>query len=153
MVGKLIYLAQSRPNIAYWVSIVSAYMNQPQVPHMLVFKHIFRYLKGTKNLGPCYKQGDWDILTRHVDANWVGDSYDRKSNTKYLFRLGETPITWNSKKKTTVTPSSTEAKYMALIYRRNKGGQYGCIDCSKKSKYFKARLQQRVLGTIREVWS
>ena len=114
MVGKLIYLTQSRPDIAYSVSIVSRYMNRPQVPHMLAVKHIFRYLKGTKNLGLCYKQGDSDILTGYADADWAGDLQDRKSTTGYLFRLGETPITWNSKKQTTVALSSTEAEYMAL---------------------------------------
>ena len=73
-------------------------MNQSQVPHMLAVKHIFRYLKGTKNLGLCYKQGDLDILMGHADADWAGNSHDRKSTTGYIFRLGETPITWNSKK-------------------------------------------------------
>jgi hypothetical protein len=47
MVGKLIYLTWSKPDIAYTINIVSTYMNQPQIPHMLVVQHIFRYLKGT----------------------------------------------------------------------------------------------------------
>ena len=63
MVGKLVYLIQSRLDITFLVNIVSRYMNQPQVPHMLAVEHIFRYLKGTKNLGLCYKQGDSNILT------------------------------------------------------------------------------------------
>ncbi len=65
-------------------------------------------------MGLCYKQGDSDILTAYADADWAGDSQDRKSTTGYLFRLGEIPITWNSKKQTTVALSSTEAEYMAL---------------------------------------
>ena len=55
-VGKLIYCTQYGPNIAYSISIVNRYMNQPQIPHMLAIKRIFRYFKGTNNLGLCYNQ-------------------------------------------------------------------------------------------------
>jgi hypothetical protein len=54
---------------------------------MLAVKHIFRFLKGTKNLGLCYKQGNLDILTGYADADWAKDLLDRKSTTG-LFFLG-----------------------------------------------------------------
>lgn len=114
MVGKLIFLTNTRPDIAYPVSVVSRFMAHPQEPHLQAVKHIYRYLQGTIDFGLLYRQGEDDDLYGFTDADWAGDSYDRKSTTGYLFMMGSTPITWNSKKQPTVALSSTESEYMAI---------------------------------------
>ena len=83
---------------------------------MLAIKYVFKYLKATDL---CYKQRDSNILTGHIDTNWVGCSHDKVSNTWYLFRLGETPITWNSNKQTITFFNQS---WIHGTYKRNKGG-------------------------------
>lgn len=114
MVGKLIFLSHTRPDIAFAVSIVSRFMNKPQEPHAQAVKHIYRYLQGTTDFALLYRRGEEADLYGYTDADWAGDTYDRKSTTGYLFMLGSTPIMWNSKKQPTVALSSTESEYMAL---------------------------------------
>ena len=89
-------------------------MTAPQETHAQAVKHIYRYLKGTTNLALLYQRGEDGNLLGFTDANWAGDSYDRKSTIGYCFLSGSTPIIWNSKKQPTVALSSTEAVYMAI---------------------------------------
>lgn len=113
MVGKLIFLTHTRPDIAFAVGIVSRFMSHPQEPHMQAVKHIYRYLKGSTDLALSYQRGGVNTLRGFTDADWAG-AHDRKSTTGFLFLLGETPITWSNKRQSTVALSSTEAEYMAL---------------------------------------
>lgn len=114
MVGKLIFLTHTRPDISFAVSLVSRFMSHPQDPHLQAVKHIYRYLKGTSGLALSYERGGVNTICGFTDSDWAGDSHDRKSTTGFVFFLGETPITWNSRKQQTVALSSTEAEYMAL---------------------------------------
>lgn len=75
---------------------------------------IDRYLKGTADLALLYRKGEDDDLFGFTDADWAADTYDRKSTTGFVFFLGSTPITWNSRKQPTVALSSTESEYMAV---------------------------------------
>lgn len=110
----MIFLTHTRPDISFAVSIVSRFMCSPQEPHLQAVKHIYRYLKGTTNFALLYKRGEEDNICGFTDADWAGDVHDRKSTTGFVFFLGSTPITWNSKKQPTVALSSTEAEYMAI---------------------------------------
>lgn len=114
MVGKLIFLTHTRPDIAYAVSVVSRFMAAPQVPHAQAVKHLYRYLQGTIDLALFYRRGEDEVLYGFTDADWAGDAYDRRSTTGYIFMSGSTPVTWNSKKQPTVALSSTESEYMAI---------------------------------------
>lgn len=114
MVGKLIFLTQTRPDISYAVSIVSRFMTKPLEIHYQAVKHLYRYLKGTTDLAIQYQRGGGSSLSGFTDSDWAGDSQDRKSTMGYVFLLGNSPITWNSKKQPTVALSSTEAEYMSL---------------------------------------
>ena len=74
IIGKLIYLSHTRPNIAYAVGIVSRFMHMPQTQHMNVFISILRYLKGTIGRGIVLrKNGHLDLIIAYADANWAGD--------------------------------------------------------------------------------
>ncbi|OAE23571.1 hypothetical protein AXG93_4316s1020 [Marchantia polymorpha subsp. ruderalis] len=114
MVRNLIFLIHTRSDIAYVVCIVSRFMAAPLEIHARAVKHSYRYLKGTTNLALNYRRGEKDDLLGYTDSDWARDAYDRISTTKYLFLLGSTLITWNSKKQPTIALSSTEAEYMAI---------------------------------------
>ncbi|KAL3691662.1 hypothetical protein R1sor_005313 [Riccia sorocarpa] len=114
LVGKLLYIVNSRPDIAYAVGIVSHYMSNPQRPHQEAVKRILRYLQGTADYGILFKRKSNRVFTGYADADWGGDIDSRRSTSGYLFQLGGCPITWASKKQPTVSLSSTEAEYRAL---------------------------------------
>ncbi len=98
MVGKLNFLLQFRPNIGFAVNNVNWFCTHLQKPHLDAVKHIYRYVKGTIDMGLFYWQGEDCVLSKFLDANWVGDRDDRISTTGYTFFLRSTPITWHSHK-------------------------------------------------------
>ena len=115
MVGKLIHLTHSRPDLSYSVGIVSRYyMAKPQNSHLQAVKRIFRYVSGTRDYGIMFRKGDQSMLTGYVDSDYAGDAESGRSTTGFVFQLGNSPITWHSKKQPTVALSSTEAQYRAL---------------------------------------
>ncbi|KAG0575163.1 hypothetical protein KC19_VG323300 [Ceratodon purpureus] len=62
MVGKLIFLTHTRPDIAYAISVISKFMAHPQLPHAQAVKHLYRYLQGTTNLALAYRKGEENNL-------------------------------------------------------------------------------------------
>ena len=115
LVGKLIFLTNTRPDITYVVHQVARFMQAPQLAHLQVVQSIIRYLRHTLAYGLFYARNDLDILSGFTDADWGGDSDSRRSVTGYLFKLGQSPITWTSKSQTSVSLSSTESEYRALM--------------------------------------
>ena len=113
-VGSLIYLVTgTRPDIAVAVGEVAKYSNNPGKQHWMAVKRILRYLKETVNLGiNC--DPDSTELVGYSDADWAGDLDTRRSTTGYLFKFGNVPICWKSKRQPTVALSTAEAEYMAL---------------------------------------
>ena len=87
-------------------------MSNPTTLHLEATKRVLRYIRGTLNHGISFSSGPL-TLTAFSDADWAGDPFDRRSTTGLVF-LGPSPISWSSKKQTTVTRSSTEAEYRAL---------------------------------------
>lgn len=97
LVGSLIYLTTTRPDISYAVGRVSQFMSQPKVEHWIAAKRILRYICGTIQLGICYALHDhisleYFTLQGYVDSDWASDSMDRKSNTGFMFHLGSGAI-------------------------------------------------------------
>jgi len=114
LVGSLVYLAVTRPDIAYAVHIVSQFLAAPRSPHYAAVLRILRYVKGTLFYGLHYSAQSSLELRAYSDADWAGDPTDRRSTTGYCFFLGDSLISWRSKKQTVVARSSTEAEYRAL---------------------------------------
>ena len=88
-------------------------MSNPTTLHLEATKRVLRYIRGTLYHGISFSSGPL-TLTAFSDADWAGDPFDRRSTTSLVF-LGPSPISWSSKKQTTVTRSSTEAEYRALV--------------------------------------
>ncbi|KAJ9565416.1 hypothetical protein OSB04_001382 [Centaurea solstitialis] len=113
LVGSLIYLTLSRPDISYAVGVMSCYMQSPRKPHLDAARWILRYIKETINYGLIYRRGEDCKLVGYCDADYAGDYDTRRSTTGYVFKLGSGTISWCSKRQPTVSLSTTEAEYRA----------------------------------------
>ncbi|UYV70738.1 hypothetical protein LAZ67_8000410, partial [Cordylochernes scorpioides] len=114
-IGSLMYLMTgTRPDIAYAVSRVSQFVNNPGPSHWTAVKKIFGYLKATKNIGICFGGSSCTTsLIGFSDADFAGDLDTRKSTTRYVFMLNNGPISWCSQKQNCVSLSTTESEYIA----------------------------------------
>ncbi|CAN1238082.1 Retrovirus-related Pol polyprotein from transposon RE1 [Linum grandiflorum] len=84
LVGKLIYLSHTRPDIAYAVGITSQFMNDPTEEHLAAVMHILRYLKKTPGLGLMFKKNDTRSVELYTDASWASKITSRRSTTGFL---------------------------------------------------------------------
>ncbi|XP_020533800.1 uncharacterized mitochondrial protein AtMg00810-like [Jatropha curcas] len=109
IIGSLIYLTLTRPDIAFTVGVASLFMQNPKKPHLEVVRRILRYIKGTIDLGLFYKSKVDCKLEGYCDADYAGDYDTRRSTTGYIFSLGSIAITWCSKRQPMVALSTTEA--------------------------------------------
>ncbi|CAN1319888.1 Retrovirus-related Pol polyprotein from transposon TNT 1-94 [Linum perenne] len=114
LVGRLIYLAHTRPDITYAVSVVSQFMHAPGAMHFDAVYRILRYLKGSPGKGLMFKKRDSLQVEAYTDADWAGDPNDRKSTSGYCTFLGGNLISWRSKKQSVVARSSAEAEFRAM---------------------------------------
>jgi Reverse transcriptase (RNA-dependent DNA polymerase) len=113
LVGKLIYLTVTRPDISFSISQISKFMHAPRTPHLEAINRILRYLKGTPGKGVWMKNNNSNEICGYSDADWAG-SYDRKSTTGYCTFVGGNLVTWKSKKQNVIARSSAEAEYRAM---------------------------------------
>ena len=98
MIGSLLYLTASRPDILFSVCVCARFQSNPKESHMLAVKRIIRYLKGTINLGLWYsKQSSLDLIG-YTDADYGGCKIDRKSTSGTCQFLGVNLISWHSRK-------------------------------------------------------
>ena len=109
LVGSLLYLTHSRPNLSYAVGAVSKFMQESHELHWKDTKRILRYVQGTITFGIHYAVDSTLDLISFTNFNWVGDSIDHKSTYGYSLSLGSGPICWSSKKQATIALSSAEA--------------------------------------------
>jgi hypothetical protein len=98
LVGKLIYLSHTRPDIAYAVSIVSQFMHCPSKDHMDAVIRILRYLKSSPGKGLMFSKNGHLKVEGYTDADWAGNISDRKSTSGYFMFVGGNLVTWRSKK-------------------------------------------------------
>nr|GEU65683.1 uncharacterized mitochondrial protein AtMg00810-like [Tanacetum cinerariifolium] len=113
MIGSLMYLTSSRPDIMFAVCACACFQMTPKASHLHAIKRIFRYLKGKPHLGLWYLKDSPFDLVAYSDSDYAGASLDRKSTTKGCQFLGCKLISWQCKKKTVVATSFTEAEYVA----------------------------------------
>jgi hypothetical protein len=114
LVGRLIYLSHTRPDIAYAVSVVSRYMHNPCTSHMKAVRRILRYLKGCPGKGILFSRcGNLDV-EGYSDADWGGNIDDRKSTSGYCVFVGRNLVSWRSKKQSVVARSTAEAEFRAM---------------------------------------
>jgi hypothetical protein len=116
IVGSLMYLTATRPDLMFAVNMIARYMEHPVEPHLMAAKRIFRYIKGTLELGIWYRKGEVAELIAYSDSDYGGDVDDRKSTSGYVFMLGSGAIVWSSRKQPIVTLSTTEAEYIAAAH-------------------------------------
>ena len=113
MVGNLMHLIVTRPNIMHTINLISRFMETRKDSHWKVRKRILRYVDGTKGFGILYIVGNDFKLVGYTNSVWAGSLDDRKSTSKYSFHIGSATISWVSKKKPIVAESIAEAKYIA----------------------------------------
>jgi len=98
LVGSLMYLVNTRPDICYAVNQLSQAMVKPTKLFWKAGKHVLRYLRGTSGYGLWYRHSDEVKLCGFTDADWAGSPMDRKSTFGGIFSIGSTTISWYSRK-------------------------------------------------------
>jgi hypothetical protein len=114
LVGRLIYLCHTRPDISHAVSVVSRYMHDPRDGHMEAAQRILRYLKGTPGKGLWFKSNGHLGVDGYCDADWASCLDDRRSTSGYCVFVGGNLVSWRSKKQSVVSKSTAEAEYRAM---------------------------------------
>ncbi|XP_026420510.1 uncharacterized protein LOC113316568 [Papaver somniferum] len=116
LLGSLNYLTITRPDISHAVHRVSQFMYAHRSTHYAIFLRILRYLKGNLYKGLQFSSKSDLTLRGYSDSDWAGDVTDRRSFTGYCVFLGDSLISWRSKKQSIVFRSSAEAEYRALAH-------------------------------------
>ncbi|GJS71431.1 ribonuclease H-like domain-containing protein [Tanacetum coccineum] len=114
LMGKLIYLTNTRPDIYYVVHYLSQFMHSPLKSHLKTAFKVLRYLKGSLGLGIHITKCPGIVLKAYSDADWTKCVVTRKYVTCYCVFVNNTLISWKSKKHNTLSKSSTKAEYRAL---------------------------------------
>lgn len=114
LVGRLLYLTTTKPDIAYATQQLSQFMASPTVTHHYSALRVLRYLKRSPGRGLFFPQSSDLQLFGFSDADWEGCIDTRKSIYGYCFFIGKSLVSWKSKKQNTISCSSAEAEYRAL---------------------------------------
>ena len=132
MIGSLLYLTASRPDIMFATCLCARFQAKPREPHLIAVKRIFRYLKGTPTLGLWYARESDFGLCGYSDADFAGCKIDRKSTSGSCQFLGGRLVSWYSKKQKSISTSTAEAEYIAagsccaqIMWMRNQLFDYG----------------------------
>ncbi|GKV20452.1 hypothetical protein SLEP1_g30576 [Rubroshorea leprosula] len=114
LVGRLLYLTMTRPDIAYVVQVVSQFVVDPRRLHLTAVLRIIRYLHGTISRGLFFSSHPCMQLQAYADADWAGCPDTRRSTTSWCVFLGDSLISWKCKKQKTVSKSTAEVEYRAM---------------------------------------
>jgi hypothetical protein len=112
LIGSLMYLVNTRPDICFVVNTQSQFQVEPRHEHWIATKHVLRYICGTINYGLRYTASNNIQLHGFTDSDWAGSVEDRKSTSGMCFSLGSAMISWGSKKHRYVALNIAEAEYM-----------------------------------------
>ncbi|GJQ99892.1 retrovirus-related pol polyprotein from transposon TNT 1-94 [Tanacetum coccineum] len=114
MVGSLMYLSASRPDLVFVVCICARYQAKPTKKNLEAIKRVFQYLRGTIHMGLWYPKDNVIALTAYEDANHAGCQDTRRSTSGSAQFLREKLVSWSSKKQRSTAISTTEAEYIAM---------------------------------------
>ena len=113
MIGSLLHLIASRPDISYSVGVCARFQSDPKESHLFAIKRIIKYVSGTVEFRLWYTYDTCVNLVGYSDADWAGCSDDRKSTSGGLFYVGNNLVAWYSKNQNSVSLFTVEAKYVA----------------------------------------
>ncbi|GKA21202.1 hypothetical protein Tco_0701191 [Tanacetum coccineum] len=113
MIGSLLYLTASRPDIMFSVCLCARFQENPKTTHLEAVKRIFRYIRGTTHLGLWYPKGTGIETIVYADSDHAGDYVDRKSTSGVCTFMGCCLTSWFAKKQTALAISTTEAEYVS----------------------------------------
>jgi hypothetical protein len=113
MIGSLLYLCASRPDIMLSVCMCARFQSDPKECHLVAMKRILRYLVHTPYFGIWYPKGSTFDLIGYLDSDYAGCKVDRKSTSGTCQFLGRSLVPWSSKEQTSVALSTAEAEYVA----------------------------------------
>jgi transposase InsO family protein len=113
IVGSLLYLTATRPDLMYAASLLSRFMTGPTKIHMGAAKRVLRYVQGTLSYGIEYVREQSATLIGFCDADWAGSEDDSRSTSGYAFSFGSGAFSWSSVKQNTVALSTAEAEYVS----------------------------------------
>ncbi|XP_070002374.1 uncharacterized mitochondrial protein AtMg00810-like [Nicotiana sylvestris] len=113
IIGSLLYLTVSRPNIVFSVGLCARFQSNPKESHLKAAKRILRYLKGTQDMVLYYPSSDNFNLIKYVDTDYTGYLVDRKSTFGMDHFLGSCLITWGTRKQNLVALSTAKAESVA----------------------------------------
>ncbi|CAL2277744.1 unnamed protein product [Prunus armeniaca] len=113
IVGSLLYLTATRPNIMFAASLLARFMHGPTRKHMGTAKRVLRYIQGTFDYDIAYEKGKKARLIGYCDSNWSGSEDDLRSTSGCAFNLGSGVFSWASVKQSSVALSTAEAEYVS----------------------------------------
>jgi hypothetical protein len=114
MIGCLLYLTASQPDISFSVGVCAHFQANPKESHLTTVKRILRYVNGTVNFGICFSQNTNLELVGYSDADWARNMDDRKSTSCECFYMGTNLVAWMSKKQNSISLSTVEAEYIVV---------------------------------------
>ena len=114
LIGKLIYLTLTRPDIAYPIHLLSQFMHKPTSAHFQTGKRVLRYLAGSMEQGILLSSASAAKLNAYCDSDWAGCPNTRRSTSGFCIMLGDSPISWKSKRQSVVARSTAEAEYRSM---------------------------------------
>jgi hypothetical protein len=112
IIGSLMYLVQTRRDICYAVNALSQFKSEPKHIHIVVVKHVLRYVRGTIAYGLRYTSSGGVMFHGFTDSDWMDSTVDRKSTSGYCFSLGSTMISWSNRKQGSIAQTIAEAEYI-----------------------------------------
>ncbi|KAK3002439.1 hypothetical protein RJ639_020957 [Escallonia herrerae] len=114
LIGRLVYLTITRPDICYAVHVLSQFMQSPRSQHWDAALRVLRYLKAAPSQGLFLPADSPLQIYAFCDSDWANCPFTRRSVTRYFVSLGNSPISWRTKKQPTVSRSSAEAEYRSM---------------------------------------
>jgi hypothetical protein len=115
MIGSLLYLCASRPDIMLSVCMCDRFQSDPKECHLMAVKQILRYLVRTPCFGIWYPKGSTFNLIGYSDSDYAWCKVDRKSTSKTCQFLGRSLVSWSSMKQISIALSTAEAEYVVVV--------------------------------------